>query len=118
MAERLTRGQQRLYSGDYNTVWQEWQDDGSVIITMSRQGERTATSMHVDEPYSEREEVLTELEIEHGPSAGVRSRLEVAHAARNAPDPERPTPGPGDAPGSNPDGGSGARLPQPLPGVP
>jgi hypothetical protein len=56
----LTPGQRRLYSGDYNYMSQEWQPDGSVIVTISGGRSDQVHRMHVRDLWGQREEVLTE----------------------------------------------------------
>lgn len=43
---------------------QEWQPDGSVIITLSKRGEKKVYKFKVKDLYGKKEEVLEEEEIE------------------------------------------------------
>lgn len=54
------RGIEKLKSGDFNTMSQEWQPDGSVIITLSKRGESKIYRFRVKDLYGEHEEVLNE----------------------------------------------------------
>jgi len=54
----MLEGLRRLYSGDFNAINQEWQPDGSVIITLAKEGEATIYRFKVKNLYGENEEVL------------------------------------------------------------
>lgn len=56
----LTPGQRRLYSGDYNYLNQEWQPDGTVIVTVSGGRSGQVHRLHIRDLWGEHEEVLTE----------------------------------------------------------
>jgi len=53
-------GIEKLKSGDFNDMSQEPQDDGSVIITLSKRGEGKRYRFRVKDLYGENEEVLEE----------------------------------------------------------
>lgn len=74
----MTPGQRRLYSGDFNYMFQEWQPDGSVIITLSGGKSKRTHRLHVKGLYEENEEVLSEEEVEPKPPGWLRKRLEEA----------------------------------------
>ena len=57
-------GIQKLKTGDFNTMNQEWQPDGSVIITLVKRGEGKVYRFQVKNLYKEDEEVLWEEIIE------------------------------------------------------
>jgi hypothetical protein len=78
----LTPGQRRLYSGDYNYMSQEWQADGSVIVTISGGRSGQVHRMHVRDLWGEREEVLYEERGFESPPAHIAARLAEAKEAR------------------------------------
>jgi len=49
-------GLQKLKSGDFNYMSQEWQPDGSVIITLSKRGEHKVHRFRVRDLYGPNEE--------------------------------------------------------------
>ena len=57
-------GLERLKTGNFNVMNQEWQDDGSVIITLSKHGEKKVYKFKVKDLYKPTEEVLEEEVIE------------------------------------------------------
>jgi len=57
-------GIEKLKAGDFNSMSQEWQLDGSVIITLSKRGEGKVYKFRVKDLYKLTEEVLEEEEIE------------------------------------------------------
>ena len=58
------KGIEKLKAGDFNDMNQEWQPDGSVIITLSKRGEKKVYKFKVKDLYGKKEEVLEEEEIE------------------------------------------------------
>jgi len=74
----LTEGQRRLYSGDYNYMNQEWQDDGSVIVSIFGGKSGRIHRMHVVDLHKEAEEVLIEIEDKVGPPTWLKKRLKEA----------------------------------------
>lgn len=74
----LTPGLRRLYSGDHNYIQQEWQGDGSVIVTVSGGKPGRTHRLHVNDLYGEHEEVLVEIAVPDGPPPWIRDRLEEA----------------------------------------
>jgi len=48
---------ERLKTGNFNTMSQEWQPDGSVIITLTKRGEGKVYKMKVKNLYSKKEKV-------------------------------------------------------------
>lgn len=52
------KGIDKLYTGDFNSMSQEWQPDSSVIITLLKRGEDELYSLHVKDLYGENEKVL------------------------------------------------------------
>ena len=78
----LTPGQRRLYRGEYNYMSQEWQPDGSCILTISGgKGDRTHR-MHVQDLWGPNETVLSEEVIPPGPPAHIAARLKEAERSR------------------------------------
>lgn len=59
-------GLAKLKTGDFNDMTQDWQGDGSVIITLSKRGEGKVYTIHVINLYQEDEEVLVEYVTEVG----------------------------------------------------
>jgi len=55
---------EKLKTGDFNHMSQEWQPDGSVIITLSKRGESKIYKLKVKDLYKPTEEVLEEEVIE------------------------------------------------------
>jgi len=49
---------ERLHKGDFNDMMQEWQPDGSVIITLFKQGESKVHKLRVRKLYQFDEEEL------------------------------------------------------------
>ena len=74
----LSPGLRRLYSGDHNLVHQDWQDDGSVIVTIAGGRLPFAHRLHVRDLYGPDEEVLSEEVIPPGPPAHIQARLDQA----------------------------------------
>ena len=61
----MLEGLQKLKIGDFNTMSQKHQPDGSVIITLDKRGEGKVYRFCVKDLYGENEEVLWE-EIKEG----------------------------------------------------
>lgn len=74
----LTPGQRRLYSGDYNYMNQEWQPDGSVIVTITGGRSGQVHLLHVRDLWGQNEEVLHEEVIPPGPPPWIKARLAEA----------------------------------------
>jgi len=55
----------KLKTGDFNTMSQERQADGSVIITLTKRGEGKVHRMKVKNLYSKKEKVIWE-KVESG----------------------------------------------------
>ena len=49
-------GLEKLRSGDFNYIAQEWQPDGSVIITLSKRGEDKVYKFRVKDLYGKNEQ--------------------------------------------------------------
>lgn len=71
-------GLRKLYSGDFNSMTQGWQPDGSVIITLAKDGEKKSYRLKVKDLYGENEEVLEHEVIPTGPPQWVIDRMEEA----------------------------------------
>ena len=71
-------GLDKLYLGDFNEMHQDWQPDGSVIITLTKRGEGKSYRFHVKDLYSENEEVLSHEVIPHQVPEWVTQRIEEA----------------------------------------
>ena len=68
----------KLYLGDFNTMNQEWQLDGSVIITLTKHGEDKVYRFKVKNLYKENEEVLEHEVIETKPPKHILDRMKEA----------------------------------------
>jgi len=58
------KAMEKLTTGNFNNMSQDWQPDGSVIITLSKRGEGKVYKLHVHDLYGEHEQVLSEEVIE------------------------------------------------------
>ena len=74
----MKEGHRRLYSGNFNTMIQEWQPDGSVIITLAKDGEKKSYRLKVKDLYGQNEEVLEHEVIPTGPPQWVLDRMKEA----------------------------------------
>ncbi len=54
-------GRTMLYSGLFNTMSQEWMDDGSVVVTLSSQRGNGEIRMHMTDLYGPDEDVHVEV---------------------------------------------------------
>ena len=54
----MKAGRRKLYSGDFNTMSQERLSDGTVIISLAKEGEGVSYRFKVKDLYGEHEEVL------------------------------------------------------------
>lgn len=54
----------RLRTGNFNDMIQEWQDDGSVRVTLTKRGDSRQYVMFVKDLYGKEEEVISEEIIE------------------------------------------------------
>lgn len=81
-------GLEKLYTGDFNSMNQEPQPDGSVIITLSRHGEDKIYRFRVKDLYGEHEEVLEHKVIENKPPEYILRRMKEAkeHERENHPE--------------------------------
>ncbi len=77
----MQEGLRRLYTGNFNYMNQEWQPDGSVIITLSKDGENKIYRFKVRDLYGEHEEVLQHKVIPAGPPPWVLDRMKEAKKA-------------------------------------
>lgn len=68
----------RLYAGDFNVCSQEWQDDGSCVVTFYRHDDAEAVSLHIDELYGAKESVLVEVAISMNAAPHVKVRQDAA----------------------------------------
>lgn len=73
---KLSPGQRRLYSGDYNYLNQENQPDGTVLLTISGGPSGQVHRLHVRDLWGKDEEVLTEETLPAGPPAHIQARLD------------------------------------------
>ncbi len=53
-------GIEKLRAGNFNVMNQDWQPDGSVIVTLRKRGEGKVYRFRVKDLYGENEEVLEE----------------------------------------------------------
>lgn len=68
-------GIEKLYTGDFNDMTQEWLPDGSVIVTLSKRGEDKTYRFRVRDLYGEHEEVSEEQVIPVGPPPWILDRM-------------------------------------------
>lgn len=68
-------GIDKLKTGNFNDMSQDWQPDGSVIITLSKRSEGKIYRFCVKDLYGEKEEVLSDEEIGIHPRAKKGSKL-------------------------------------------
>ena len=74
----LTPGQRRLYRGEYNYMQQEWQPDGSCIVTITGGSHPDGRRMHISDLWGPAETVLSEDALPPGPPPHIRQRLAEA----------------------------------------
>ncbi len=55
------KGLKRLKTGNFNDMSQEWQPDGTVVITLVKRGEGKVYVFQVYDLYGENEQVLVEV---------------------------------------------------------
>ena len=71
-------GHKRLYAGDFNVMNQEWQRDGTVILTFYRHAHSHAVRLHVSNLYGPLEMILAEYTVPIGPPAHILARQQEA----------------------------------------
>lgn len=71
-------GLRKLYTGDFNNMSQEWQPDGSVVITLSKDGEGKTFRFHVKDLFGKNEEVLEYDEIDTKLPNHIQRRMKEA----------------------------------------
>ena len=74
----MAEGLKKLYSGDFNSMLQERQSDGSIVITLSKDNENKTYKFRVKDLYGDNEEVLEEEIIETKISKHIKGRMDVA----------------------------------------
>jgi len=74
----MIEGLKRLYGGNFNTMNQRRQPDGSVIITLSKRGEDKSYRFRVRDLYGPAEEVLEEEIIENKAPQHIQDRMKEA----------------------------------------
>ena len=74
----MNKGLRKLYAGDFNDMSQEWQPDGSIIITLSKRGENKTYRFRVKNLYKENEKVLEHEVIEAKIPKFLEDRMEEA----------------------------------------
>lgn len=70
----IEKGLARYYAGDFNSLSQQWQPDGSVIMTFWRDDEQTAVVLHVADLHGDAESAISERAIERVATVRVRAR--------------------------------------------
>lgn len=75
-------GLRKLYSGDFNTMRQEHQPDGSVIVTLSKRGESKVYRFRVKDLYGKNEKVTEHKVIPTTPPQWVLDRMKEAQHAK------------------------------------
>ncbi|MBA7581876.1 hypothetical protein ES708_23789 [subsurface metagenome] len=81
----MKAGMRKLYSGDFNTMSQERLSDGTVIITLAKEGEGVSYRFKVKDLYGEHEEVLDHKIMPNKPPKWIRDRMKEAtdHAGKD-----------------------------------
>lgn len=74
----MIKGMAMLYSGDFNSMDQERHGDGTVIITLAKEGENVKYRFQVRDLYGEHEQVLSHEVIPGTPPKWIIDRMEVA----------------------------------------
>lgn len=74
----MKEGLRRFYNGDFNYMNQDWQPDGSVIITLAKDGENKSYRFKVRDLCGEHEQVLEHEVIPTRPPQWVLDRMEEA----------------------------------------
>ena len=74
----MQEGLRKLYTGDFNSMSQERQPDGSVIVTLTKDGEGKSYRFRVKDLYGEHEEVLEHKVIETKPPKHILDRMKEA----------------------------------------
>ena len=78
----MNEGLEKLKSGDFNDMSQEWQPDGSIIITLSKRGENKTYRFRVKNLYKENEKVLEHEVIEAKIPKFLEDRMEEAKGGK------------------------------------
>jgi len=71
-------GLRKLYRGDFNTMEQEWQPDGSVVITLSKNGEDKVHRFRVRNLYQADEELVEDEVIQTTTPPWITARMKEA----------------------------------------
>lgn len=77
----MQEGLKKLKAGDFNSMNQALQSDGTVVITLSKRGENKTYRFRVKDLYGEHEEVLEHKVIPIGPPPWVLDRMKEAKEA-------------------------------------
>lgn len=86
---QLSKAQQMLYSGEFSSMSQQWQSDGSCIVTIVSKDGASVVQSHVSALYEDAESVLSEKVLPTAHTATVAARFAAA-AAQVAILPESP----------------------------
>ena len=79
----MLEGMKLLYSGDFNDMSQDWQPNGSVIITISKRSENKSYRFRVRDLYGENEQVLEHEILEHSIKPWLKQRMDQAKKQKN-----------------------------------
>ena len=74
----MREGLRRIYTGEFNSMKQELNPDGTRTITLSKEGEDKIYRFRVKDLYGEHEEVLEHEVIETKPPKYILDRMEEA----------------------------------------
>lgn len=77
------KGEHRYHLGDYNFCSQEWQADGTCIVTFHRNDEAHAVRLHMTDPDGPNEKVHSETAVPIGPAAHTLRRQAEAAKMRD-----------------------------------
>ncbi len=79
---KMEKGLEKLYNGDFNNMLQEIQPDGSVIVTLSKRGEKDSYRFRVMDLYGENEQLLEHEVINSGDKPWLKQRMDQAKKQR------------------------------------
>jgi len=74
----MQEGLKKLYAGDFNSMHQQRQPDGSIVIILSTSGEKKSYKFRVKDLYGPDEEVLEHEVIQAKPPKHILDRMKEA----------------------------------------
>ena len=79
---KMEKGLEKLYTGDFNDMFQETLPDGSVIVILSKRGEKDSYRFRVKDLYGPNEQVLEHEVIEPDVKPWIKQRMDQAKKQR------------------------------------